>query len=250
MRGDSSFCVVLVYFQIRWVVESANSRIKKWRYMANVLPNNQVPHIGDYVRIICAISNKFEPPLSQGNQEDDETLGCRMLYLSKQVNSLKTYIEEHGLDKRKVVWKPVDECDNFPLLDEEDLVNITCGVYQLKLASNYIQEHIDNGSEISIHKDDPTLLRVAIQSRHISSKRHLLWIRFSEVTIESWYCKCRAGARVVGMCSHVAAVLWYLGFARHKERNTFGVKDWGEYLDDAAVVDKSESDSDESVIEE
>ena len=122
----------------------------KWRYMANVLPNNQVPHIGDYVRIICAISNKFEPPLSQGNQEDDETLGCRMLYLSKQVNSLKTYIEENGLDKRKVVWKPVDECDNFPLLDEEDLVNITCGVYQLKLASNYIQEHIDNDSEISI----------------------------------------------------------------------------------------------------
>ena len=52
------------------------------------------------------------------------------------------------------------------------------------------------------------------------------------------------------MCSHVAAVLWYLGFARHKERNTFGVKDWGEYLDDAAVVDESESDSDESVIEE
>lgn len=74
--------------QIRWVVEAANSRIKRWKYLAHTLPTNQVPFIGDYVRIVCAISNKYLPPLSTGNADDDEALAAKMQYLSKQVNSL------------------------------------------------------------------------------------------------------------------------------------------------------------------
>ena len=51
--------------------------------------------------------------------------------------------------------------------------------------------------------------------------------------------------------SHVAAVLWYLGQIRYSQTH-YGVKDWGQYLEDAAampdVVDSS--DSEESVPEE
>lgn len=54
------------FFQVRWVVESANARKKRWKYLDHVLPTNQVPFIGDYTRIVCAISNKFFPPLSPG----------------------------------------------------------------------------------------------------------------------------------------------------------------------------------------
>jgi len=53
-------------FQVRWVVESANARIKRWKYLNHVLPTNQIPYIGDYIRIVCAISNKYSPPLSPG----------------------------------------------------------------------------------------------------------------------------------------------------------------------------------------
>jgi hypothetical protein len=53
------------------------------------------------------------------------------------------------------------------------------------------------------------------RSRLFSSKQYILWIQFTESTISAWYCKCHADARVVGVCSHIASVLWYLGFARH-----------------------------------
>ncbi|XP_052680646.1 uncharacterized protein LOC128161402 [Crassostrea angulata] len=50
------------------------------------------------------------------------------------------------------------------------------------------------------------------------------------------------------MCSHVAAILWYLGHARHQRDEKLGVRDWGEFVDDATLVDDSDSssESDES----
>lgn len=33
--------------KVRWVVESANARIKRWKYLEKVLPTNQIPYIGD-----------------------------------------------------------------------------------------------------------------------------------------------------------------------------------------------------------
>ncbi|XP_065935231.1 uncharacterized protein [Magallana gigas] len=116
--------------KIRWVVEAANSRIKRWKYLAHTLPTNQVPFIGDYVRIVCAISNKYLPPLSTGNADDDEALAAKMQYLSKQVNSLKAFVEEHALDKRSSCWEVSSDSLNFPKLDEEEIRNLTCGVYQ------------------------------------------------------------------------------------------------------------------------
>ena len=76
------FCLVL------WVVESSNARIKRWRYLDRVLPNNQIPNIGDYVRIVCAVSNKFSPPLSSCTSKDeDDAEAAKMLHLSKQVRN-------------------------------------------------------------------------------------------------------------------------------------------------------------------
>jgi hypothetical protein len=113
-----------------------------------------------------------------------------------------------------------------------------------------------------------------------SSRTYLLWIEYSPTEVTAWYCKCRAGARVVGVCSHIASILWY--YARHKPHyswlrkimrfmpciskvpqdgrdvraysnnscscSTFA-RNWGEYLEDAShVID--DTDSDQSVIEE
>jgi hypothetical protein len=43
--------------KIRWVVESANGRLISWKYFDKVLPNSQIPFIGDYIQIICSICN-------------------------------------------------------------------------------------------------------------------------------------------------------------------------------------------------
>ncbi|WAR10322.1 hypothetical protein MAR_035398, partial [Mya arenaria] len=65
---------------IRLVVESANARLKRWKYLDRVLPNSQVPFIGDYVKIICAVCNKYLPPLSPSTA-DDERQAQQMLQL-------------------------------------------------------------------------------------------------------------------------------------------------------------------------
>jgi hypothetical protein len=48
-------------------------------------------------------------------------------------------------------------------------------------------------------------------------------------------------AHLVGVCSHIASVLWYLGFARHNEKQLYGVRNWGEFVEDAQQVDNSDS---------
>lgn len=47
----------------------------------------------------------------------------------------------------------------------------------------------------------------------------------------------KTGARVVGVCAHIATVLWYLGYARHiQDSKNIGVRNWAEYVEDAANV--------------
>ncbi|XP_063418005.1 uncharacterized protein LOC134700555 [Mytilus trossulus] len=251
MTTDEANASILVT-KVRWVVESANARIKRWKYLSHVLPNKQVPYIGDYVCIVCGISNKYLPPLSPGC-DNEEALAAKMLYLSKRVNTLKQRVEEENLERRKTIWKEPDNIlDDFPLLDEEDLRNITCGVYQIKLSTSYIQEHLEGNCQILVHKEDDHLIRVKLQSRHVSSKTYILWVEYTSAEITAWYCKCRAGARVVGVCAHIASILWYLGYARHNQDISYGVQNWGAYLEDAASIPQAvdESDSEESVIEE
>ncbi|XP_065937114.1 uncharacterized protein [Magallana gigas] len=226
--------------KIRWVVESANARIKRWNFFDRVLPSSQVPFICDYIKIVCGISNKYFPPLSTA---------AKMQYLSRQINKLKEEVEEKKLDTRSAIWKHPDELQDFPRLDEDQLRELTCGTYQVKLASSYAEEHFGNGCDIMVHKEDQSLIRVRIRSRHISSKSYLLWIRYDEGSVIGWYCRCRAGARVVGMCAHIAAVLWYLGLG-HDMESLRSVRDWSKFIDDAAVIPdaihESESEDDSS----
>ncbi|XP_048780670.2 uncharacterized protein LOC125683485 [Ostrea edulis] len=72
--------------KIRWIVESVNGRLKQWRYLKNVVPNTQIPYIGEYVCLIAALCNKYRRPLNQGNQDSDQILGAKMKYLASQRN--------------------------------------------------------------------------------------------------------------------------------------------------------------------
>ncbi|XP_062588938.1 uncharacterized protein LOC134250590 [Saccostrea cucullata] len=173
-----------------------------------------------------------------------------MRFLSKEVNVLKEYVETNGLDKREVRWRKIDASDTsiaFPQLSEEEIRELTMGVYQIKLAKSYAQEHLDKDGnyEIYVNNDHDGILRAKLQSRHISAKKYLLWIGFDEINIKSWFCKCKIGSRVVGMCSHITSVIWFLSFARHRENPKIGVRNWCSYVDDAAALPVDDSDSDE-----
>ncbi|XP_033726743.1 uncharacterized protein LOC117316313 [Pecten maximus] len=207
--------------KIRWIVESVNGRIKQWKFLQNIVPNNQIPYIGDYVQLICALCNRYLTPLNRGDSEEDQLLGAKMKVLASKQNGLQERVISERLDRRTGVWVKLDASEvvpQFPKLSEEDARNITFGVYQLKLAQSYTQEHLtDDGDYIIMANGDiSNIVRVQIQSRHISSKKYMLWIQYDEAYVTSWYCQCRAGARVLGTYAHVSSAIWYLGFARHQ----------------------------------
>jgi len=73
---------------IRWVVEAVNGLLKKWKHLSQVVPNSQIPYIGDYVRIVAAICNAYRPPRVKASSQDDQIIAQRMLSLSEKPNVL------------------------------------------------------------------------------------------------------------------------------------------------------------------
>ncbi|CAF1205123.1 unnamed protein product, partial [Didymodactylos carnosus] len=57
-----------------------------------------------------------------------------------------------------------------------------------------------------------------IHSKHRNQKAYYLIIKYDDKTALEWCCQCPAGNRTVGMCSHLAGVLWYLALARHEPK--------------------------------
>ncbi len=93
------------------------------------------------------------------------------------------------------------------------------------MAKSYIVEHLrpsDINEEqmeftVELCREHEDLIRARFQSRHSNRKRHVATIQFNEKDeqpIQGWYCTCASGAREVGMCSHVTALLWHLGVKR------------------------------------
>ena len=124
-------------FQVRWVVEAANERIKRWKYLDRVLPTSQVPYISDIVRIVCAVCNKYLTPINATkDREEDQALARQMINCASQVNELQHYVEENALGRRSVAkWNNVEDCSitDFPQLDDASLRSLTFGTYQLKM---------------------------------------------------------------------------------------------------------------------
>ena len=95
------------------------------------------------------------------------------------------------------------------------------------MAKSDIQDHLtpsvlnDDEMEFVVElcsiRDD--LVRVHFQSRHSNQKYHIATVQFDvmkENPICDYYCTCTSGAREVGCCVHVAAILWHLGVQRGK----------------------------------
>lgn len=82
---------MIKYLHVRWVVESANGRLKRWRYLDRTVPNTQIPDVGDYVRIISAICNKYTPPLSYVETEEEIAIAAKIVYLYRQPNELRIF---------------------------------------------------------------------------------------------------------------------------------------------------------------
>lgn len=174
-------------------MESVNGRVKTWKYLGKTLPNSQIPYIGNYVRIVCSICNKYRPPIATGTYDGDIKMASKMTTLAKKTNEFQQFVLENGLDKRSMKWISMDADDStkhdFPRLQEEDMRNLTIGVYQLKTAKSYTAEHLtDDGLfEILLSNEIPNVVCAKIQSRHTSAKRYFDWIKYGDGNVLAWY---------------------------------------------------------------
>lgn len=154
-----------------------------WRLLDKVVPNKLLPQIGDFVRIVCALCNKFRPCLGSMDPESSE-IATKMLEKADMPNTVQSLVEENNLLTRRAVYSAIeassDQLDNFPVLSLDDMRTITLGIYQIKHAENYSREHLKDGGsyEIMVCHDFPFLLRVKIQSRHSRNILHTLWIKY------------------------------------------------------------------------
>ena len=208
----------------RWVVESYHGRLKQWHMFKDQLSSNHfITVIGDLVRSVTACLNGIRGPIYKPSPQWDprdlrlaERMQSRLTHKSHLVESVK---DDPNLSKRcKSEWKKLDASDiEFPQLDMEYLETVACGTYQLSQAPGYIEEHTSEDGDYQIwvyqHSDD--LIRGQIQSRHKSQTKYNVWIQYDQNDdtdpVKDYYCICPAGKRTIGICAHIASIIYYLG---------------------------------------
>jgi hypothetical protein len=200
--------------KVRWIIEAVNGIIKEWLYFKNIVPNNNIPFIGDDFRIVCSLINKFKYPRFKADSEKDKIIAEEMLKKNQMNNLLKERIS-HISKRIKNIGRTTDHnLIDFPVLSIEYLTELAFGSYQLKQSKSYTIEHLnENGKyEFEIFKEMNDLLRVKFVSRHSKTTVYSTFIEYDLTLIKNWYCTCKAGARVVGCCAHIMSILWYLGY--------------------------------------
>lgn len=236
----------------RWVVESVNGRVKNvFPFFKHTIEGTYVPKIMRFNRIACAILNKYFPPLST-NKDFHDIISEVSKSHTDHTNKFKDEIEFLGLKRMTTSWEKAAESSvpDFPQLSMEDLKRITLGTYQIKIAERYIASHKKETSEfgIFIHRDTEGIIRARIQSRFSRSKKHNAWVKFDKSAtgykaIKGLYCSCKVGERTLGCCSHLTAIIRYLGFDRHQPPKT---KTFSRYAWDAIDCNESDGNSDGS----
>ncbi|OXA46405.1 hypothetical protein Fcan01_18813 [Folsomia candida] len=225
---------------LRWVVESANGRLKnKFKFFDDTIAASYFPKLPGFLKVAVSMLNAFSPPLfteSDWNEQLVELVSSRL----EAENAVQTLVEENNLQRKSVLWKNADEdCVlEFPQLSMEELKIITLGPYQIKIGALYNIQHAPSGSgyEFLFHEEMKDLIRAKLQSRFNKRTHHTLWIKFTPwgrgpEAVIGWYCLCKNGARTLGCCGHVAAVLRYLSLDRFVPPTHRRQLDLEEYID-------------------
>jgi len=110
----------------------------------------------------------------------------------------------------------------------DDMKRLTLGSYQIKIADRYIFQHLKNDPHFGIFVQrnageslSTAWVRAQIQSRFAGSRTHNCWIKYTPnldgfESLQGILCSCKVGERTLGCCSHLTAVVKYLGLVRHE----------------------------------
>ena len=98
--------------------------------------------------------------------------------------------------------------------------------YQLYQAASYLAKMFNKDSTLNIEyfKDEKNVLKLKVPSRHISQTRYKCFLRYNPNSIEvsgltNYAYESANGRRTVDFCSHIAAIVYYLSYARYLLKN-------------------------------
>ena len=113
----------------------------------------------------------------------DIEIAKTMLSLVNESNKLKYLVENNKSLKKKNVSSDV-LAFKFPILPEDYIRLLTIGVYQLKQAISYAQEHLDDEGKyhFKIVVLEDNIIRIIINSRHLSQTLNSIYL-FSILTM-------------------------------------------------------------------
>ncbi len=111
--------------KIRWVVESANGRVKHFKWLNQTIQNSTIPQVRDYLQIACALVNAYRQPAISSSSNDDQ-ITTKMLTCLNKPNLLRARLNNETLR-----WSNHDASYliNFPILTIDQIRLITVGMY-------------------------------------------------------------------------------------------------------------------------
>ena len=109
--------------KIRWVVESANGRVKHFKWLNHTIQNTTIPQIRDYLQIACALINAYRAPAISSFSNHDQ-IATKMLAYLHVPNLLRTRLNNEVLH-----WSNNDVSNlvDFPILTIDQIRLITVG---------------------------------------------------------------------------------------------------------------------------
>lgn len=213
--------------KIRWVVEAVHGALKqKYKQLDETFDNKMLDKIQSLYRIAAYFFNRFGKPLISDCKMATPIFE-RMSIKKCDHNVLATIVEEKGLLRKKLPFQSISANDvlDFPQLTEYDMKLIFTGTYQYGQAISYLAEVLDDTGNLNMAyvKDHTNILKICIQSRHISKKQYRCFVKYNPDKsgidgIENYCCECANGLRTVGCCSHIAAIIYYLSYGRYLSR--------------------------------
>ncbi|CAM4955870.1 unnamed protein product [Rotaria socialis] len=218
-EANESRCVT----KIRWIVETANRRLKQFKYFANTIQNSSLVYLESDMSIACTLINHYQSPMTRSKLEDEE-IGVQIMQLRQQKYQIQLLLEENNLIKRFPLWEIINHTeiiDGFPIMTQDDLGDLTFGVFQLKRARSYAEErcsttNLTSDIAYSVHqcKIIPNLIRIPTQSAHSNRVTYHPTIHFTDQAILGWWCDCFTSARFLSCCSYIASAIWFLSHQR------------------------------------
>lgn len=203
--------------------------MKNYRALEDLNSNKMLPHIMEDYRIAASIINCFYSRLSN-DDEKDILMARRMIERSKIPNNLQKLIQQKDLFKSSKFVQLGDSIDiGFPRLSFEEIeFFITIGNYQLDQSYGYIRESLKKNGNIQLmiasedFEPQEKIICCLFHSRHKSQTEYKSFVKLrpslpGRDSILEYYCICMVGARTVGCCSHVAALIMYFCYLKYQK---------------------------------